>query len=436
MTKRRFEEEWKSAFDGAEVEPSENVWTGVELDLEKGSGVAARRQLTVYRWLAAASVLVAVGVSALYFLSDNRQAEPVTAQALHGNESLTDNPQPVADATATVDKPSNEALQPSPQSKRFTERSQRELPLGLTDRKATTAVLTDQPEQIFNSLEREVRNRLAPARQMPVLYSFKNPELNFSKQEPVADPGALLLAKLADEERAYAKAGKKKGNDEHLWTSVGFGAGSFNPNAGSSANASTFNTTGNSSAGMSYSVGAAIGGRVGSRFVLQGGVSYLQQNASYTSSLLSMETATAAASLDDYIDRQANLVATTPYEVASNLQYVTLPLQAGYLILDHDFAIQLNGGVATDFFIQNTLTPDNPAVASVTQKAGEDSPYRTVNFSGIVGTELSYKFAGRYRIAVNPGIRYAFNSIYKPEISREITPITYDVALRFRYIFN
>ncbi|MCK6618674.1 MAG: PorT family protein [Cyclobacteriaceae bacterium] len=427
MAKRRFEDEWRSAFEGAEATPQESVWKGIELELERVSGARARKQLVVYRWLAAASVTVAVGISALYVLTiDQPPATVLTTR--EGDVQIIENQTLDASATDKAERELPYKKQVDEQRGGIAARKEKVL---LSDNSA----ISDNPSSPVKAGGSSITDGWAE-RKLPVLYSFSKTELKLHQPESVADPGMVLLAKLADEEKARDTKNDKRQQHERLWTSVGLGAGTFNPNTSTAATTSSFNATGNSSAGMSYSFGAGVGGRLSNRFVLQGGITYLSQNASYTSSSFTLEAATAVASLDDYIDRQSNLVATSPYEVISNLQFVSVPVQAGYLIVDRDFAVQLNGGIATDFFIQNTLTPDNDNVAKVTQKAGEDSPYRSVNFSGLVGTELSYRFGRHYRIALNPGIRYAFNSIYKPDISREITPVTYDVSLRFRYIFN
>jgi hypothetical protein len=87
-------------------------------------------------------------------------------------------------------------------------------------------------------------------------------------------------------------------------------------------------------------------------------------------------------------------------------------------------------------FIQNTIDPEGETLGKTTEGRGADSPYRSLNFSGLVGTEVSYRFADRYRLSLNPGVRYPFNSIYKDEVGVESTPLTFDVGLRFRYIFK
>ena len=143
-----------------------------------------------------------------------------------------------------------------------------------------------------------------------------------------------------------------------------------------------------------------------------------------------------AASLNEIRDSNQDFVPTAPYSVNNSLRYVSFPVQAGYLIVDKRIAVQLNGGVATDLFLQNTIDPQGESLNTVTQGNGAESPYRTFNFSGLFGTEVSYRFADRYRVSLNPGLRYPFNSVYKDEVGVESTPLTFDVGLRFRYIFK
>jgi hypothetical protein len=244
---------------------------------------------------------------------------------------------------------------------------------------------------------------------------------------------------LKDEEKKYRDEEKKAaGSAEKMWASVGFGAGSYTPNFQSSSvmldGLNDGATSSASASGASYSIGLNVAGKISKRIILQGGISYLTQNADFTSTTSNH----GAASLNEF----ANLAKLdgfdpeSPYTITSSVQFVSIPVQAGYILLDRDFGIQLTGGVATDLFIRNTLMPENDNYQKVTQRAGKDSPYRPVNFSGLAGTEFSYKIAGHYRISVSPGLRYSLNSIYKKEVAAELTPVTFDVSLRFRYIFK
>src|SRR5690606_3901529 len=172
-----------------------------------------------------------------------------------------------------------------------------------------------------------------------------------------------------------------------------------------------------------------------------GGINYITQNASFTSDAVLTDDALPispvySAEITKAADASARVVPTAPYGVNNSMEFLSIPIQAGYLVVNRAFGIQVMGGVATDLFIQNTLEPQSGNLAKVTNGNGSDSPYRTINFSGLVGTEFSYRFADKYRISLNPGLRYPFNSMYKSDVGISATPVTFDVGLRFRYIFN
>lgn len=426
MERRKFEESFRDAFRDAEVAPSDSVWTNVELDLEKATGGKMKRRLLFFQLLAAASMVFAMGVGGIYYLNTNQEAVPVLVKQESGSLSQQENQQLLAEGSIP-DKTNNSVKEGGHTSVHKPIQWQDENVV--VAQVSTNAGLSEQIVASASDSESRISLRKSP---LPKLVDFETPVLKMQKSEP--DPGMVLLAKLRDEEKKYQQ--DKPEVNERLWTSVGMGAGTFNPN--STASTSSLSAFGNSSSsnptsGSSYSVGLSVGGKVAKRIVIQGGVSYLSNNAAYTSSSASG----AKASLNEFADiRSEAISATSPYRVSSNLQYMSVPVQAGYIIIDRALAVQLNGGISTDVFFQSTLTPENDNLDKVSQGAGSDSPYRTLNFSGLLGTELSYKVGEHYRIALNPGMRYAFNSMYKAEVAVQNTPVTFDVALRFRYIFK
>jgi hypothetical protein len=434
MEKQKFEESFKEAFTGAEIAPSDSVWVNVELDLEKASGGKMKGRLLFFQLLAAASMVFAMGVGGIYYLNSNQDAAPALVK--QESSSLQNENQeilPKESSTYAQNNNQNKTNNPVKDTRRVsvqqTTPTQDENVLVAQAGSIANIGLTEQIVASASVDENKISLRKSS---LPKLVDIEMPVLKVQKNEP--DPGMVLLAKLRDEEKKYQQ--NEPEVKEKLWTSVGMGAGTFNPNSTSSS--SSLSAFGNSSSsnptsGASYSVGLSVGGKIAKRIVIQGGVSYLSNNAAYTSSAASG----AYASLNEFADVKSEAVnATSPYRVSSNLQYMSVPVQAGYIIIDRALAVQLNGGISTDVFFQSTLTPENGDLDKVTQGAGSDSPYRTLNFSGLLGTELSYKVGNHYRIAVNPGMRYALNSIYKAEVATQNSPVTFDVALRFRYIFK
>lgn len=457
--------DWKNAFEGAEVAPSDSVWTNIELELEKDAGGKMKQRLLFYKWLAAASVVFAMGIAGTYYLSVTNEDAPAKFQAT--NEQVNEGISEIETEESTTESSNQEsgltrnevATTPGIEKsvnkqtgKSGSDNAQKSFVTRKDTDKQKVKVETTQPvataQPIASVVKPAPNENFASRFSSPLnsqLVDKKQPVLVIPKEmepESIADPGMVLLAKLRDEEKKYAEK-EKKNSDEKVWTSLGFAAGSYNPNSsGSTVLNSGINGPGtasvsNPSSGSSYAVGIQVGGKITDRLVLLGGISYLTQNASYTSNTVFMEANTAKASLNDYaFSGKSQSMATPQYNLNNNLQFVSLPVQAGYVVLDRKFAIQLNGGIATDFFLLNTLTPDDSSIDKTTQGPGDDSQYRSVNFSGLLGTEFSYRLADRYRLALNPGMRYALNSIYKAEVPTEVSPITYDVALKFRYIFK
>jgi len=301
---------------------------------------------------------------------------------------------------------------------------------------------------------------------LPALSPSRQITLTIAR-EPQADPVALMFARLEQRERelrgddnSKKKEKKDKTSDqsEKLWTSAGFAAGSFtNVNSSVNAASSSSNNAAISSsynklasqqvnaAGTSYTVGVGMGTKLSDRWIVQGGLNYQAQIYNYTSdkAVGNSFQALAPASVStldkaNYVAdarSQTMLVATAPYTVNNDSRFVSVPVQAGYLLVNRRTGIQLNAGVSTDLFLQNT----NGAAGNLgmtTERLGDNTTYRSVNFSGLIGTELSYKIAPRYRLALSPGMRYAFNSVFKSSTGVQAMPLTFDVGLRFRYIFH
>jgi hypothetical protein len=324
-----------------------------------------------------------------------------------------------------------------------------------------TSELLASGRQSFTELPRAIDDRV-----LSPLYSPKEIMVTIQPrkpEEPVVDPVLQMLARLDQREKEVQdeKENKKKGQNqnENLWTSVGFAAGSFNTVQSVTSSPAPATLYSNMSlaapivdqetkaSGYTYSMGVNVGTKISERWVFQGGVNYLTHSSEYTANNVVAATPHfqqqrfRAASTNDLIHANENdlnnkIVYTAPYSVNNSMRYLSIPMQAGYLLVNKTFGFQLNAGLATDLFLQNTIKADSDQLDKSSQPAGSDSPYRSVNLSGLFGTEVSYRFGDHYRISLNPGIRYPFNTIYKSELGVQSTPLTFDLGLRFRYIFH
>jgi hypothetical protein len=544
MERRKFEDSFQQAFKDAEASPSENVWTNIELDLEKAEGDKMKRRILFFKTLAAASVVFALCVTGIgYYVFQDKNSNGNLAQRtkaittpdqeesnehrvspsvqgknptrdLSEENNVTESPThpdkrqpsvvaPLASGSAQREESSEVKLKPSIAQKDLESGENRiqqivpdaqqeksvaqsrdpslagdkiesNVPANEDKMPSTNVVDKIDNEKIINQLSgksnaitlikkdnnkelHSPKNTSNTTRKLPPLYQHDEPELQF----PVSttDPGMLLLAKLVAEEQRYAEEDKeqKKNKSEQLWTSVGFAAGGFNannpnvtpPQSGiyySSNSASNTAAKQSNASGVAYSFGVSVGAKLSDRWVLQGGVNYLTQSSDYTANSVVVvdnnfeapkaESLNTFSALTADASTQTRMAQTFPYNVNNNVQFVSVPLQAGYLVINKKFGLQLNAGVSTDLFLQNTITPDGGGLTKTTQSRGGDSPYRSLNFSGLMGTELSYKLGHRYRVALNPGLRYPFSSVYKANTGVDATPLTFDVGLRFRYIFH
>jgi hypothetical protein len=538
MERRKFEDSFQEAFKDAEINPSENVWTNIELDLERANGDNMKRRIIFFKMLAAASVVFALCAGGLtYYIFSDNQANTNIAQQDAASENPTDEKRATAEESegpqqalrndadkrigeelADVEKAVTEQSSNSSLPDRAIAQHQEKNDAASTDglasstdqklshrqdinrRKPENSSLTQndvrnsQPDSrprtesqnsnktLDNPDNNQIANRInsisgeptlisesssglksppwlpsETERKLPAFYEPVMPELELPVS--TADPGMVLLAKLADEEKKYASEQKTKmSGSEKLWTSVGFAAGAFNannPNVTPAPSNSFYNMNANSvntaakqskASGTSYSLGVSMGTMISERWVVQGGINYLTQSSDYTAnsvvvidnnySSLKAESVNAFTGQIADASSQPKVAQTFPYNVNNNVRFVSVPVQAGYLLLNKKFGVQLNAGVSTDLFLQNTITPDGGGVTKTTQGRGDDSPYRSLNFSGLMGTELSYKLGSKYRLSLNPGLRFPFNSVYKESTGIDATPLTFDVGLRFRYIFH
>jgi hypothetical protein len=181
----------------------------------------------------------------------------------------------------------------------------------------------------------------------------------------------------------------------------------------------------------------AMGKKISKRWTIMTGVNYLTQSVGYSSNqaINGNQAFLADLSSQKNVSNAASNF-TSSYNVNSVNEFVSIPLQAGYQIVQRKFGLQLNTGIASDIFVRNSLVDPSGKLATYTEAAGENSAYQNINWTGLLGTELSYKISSQYRFSLVPGMRYSFQSIVKPTVGSTINPLVWDVGFRLRYNFK
>jgi hypothetical protein len=449
---QKFEAAWREAFRDAEQDPTEQVWMGVEHALDAAEAGNMKRRVVFYQRLAAAAVLFALvlgGITTWYVLDREKNQELLTTRQQPGGINSNEN----KINPDVVNEAGKENSMRSPSGRSLADESNAQ-----SLRHGNHTILKEAPPVLIAKEQDNDENALANAESQNGVMK-RNPVPEFSSHlTSITSPEARVNSKMREVTIArklpampasfMAESRTKKDSRENLWASVGASMGNYSPSGGfsssalRSADALNFSgsnqlaTSTSKNRGSMVSVGMNMGKRIANHWVVQGGLTYFTQSLDYTSNYAMVGANNRIApSVVEYSSFKSQTVVptATPYQVNSVNQFVSVPLQAGYLIVDKKVGLQVNSGVATDFFFQNTLSDESGRLANYSSGPGEDSPYRTVSWAGLMGTEVSYKIGTQYRFSLTPGMRYSINSVLK---SDNYNPLVWDVGFRFRYIIK
>jgi hypothetical protein len=457
----QFDHSWKSAFDGAGMTPSDRLWNSIEMELAGNETAVMKRRVVFYQRLAAATVLFALlsGAYAVYTYKDSSSQVASTQSQQPGVSQQPRDQQPSSSQQEVSQPPANTLA--SGNVKRDAKSTQQlntnstSNAVNVTNSDATDATGSPLAANLDDPIAKdkvpsERSSESFDGNKVTAMTEVEEPNDNLLEEDE--QPVKLLSA---EEINALAEAEDKKDKektDRSPWLGLGGSAGSYAPStvvSGGSLMASADQVSPNSfvasqgipqsyseTIGSAYSAGVSAGFRIAKRWVVQSGVNYINQKVDYTTSYVGVSAANEAKAMTrDYLaETSYDVMVTNPYEVSSATEILSIPAQIGFLIINRKFGWQLNTGVSTDFLLRNTLTDKSGARGKISEGAGQDSPYRSVNGAALLNTELSYQIGNHYRIALVPGIRYSFKPMLKE--NAEGTPLVLDIGFRFNYLFN
>lgn len=490
-TPNKFEEQWREAFEGAEASPNPAVWDKVELAVANSANGSFKRRILFFKLMAAASIVFAftvVGIGiyrelyvtedSVTLADDNKDSTTIPSVKdldkasnegndpqeriaksnisvegkegdVEGSESDAaskssksgvvpfDNsvsatrdgilPQSIADANLADESLINEKLNTSTaadtEGGSFTG-----LPLALSE--ADEGVTTpsagySRKDKTLASIPKKLQRRMIELE----AFTFSDPELSM----------VPWYSAVSQNKRTH-ESGK-------FWAGLGMDGGSFNPSGGISASSSdeasfslsadNFSQSGQSPIlgreenGRSINIGLNFGARIAPRWIIQSGL-VLMDRSTTNSSNIAQNTGNSLRAINalNELSNTADLNVIDTYEIDNSYRFISVPIQAGYLILDRKFAITLLGGVSNDLFLSKKVDGQ----ASGFQEYNVEDGIRRYNLTGLMGTELGYKFGQHYLFAITPQIR---QSISTTTISGEdVRPTFFELGFRFKYLLK
>ena len=238
------------------------------------------------------------------------------------------------------------------------------------------------------------------------------------------------------------KAQKEKSK---LWAGIDVGAGSFDAQGtGGSSTTTSFGlldesfspaddvaqaSTSGEGNGTTFNFGINVGTQVSSRWVIQSGLVFSDWNTSSTSNVIeeSGRSYRAINSLEE-LKSQSNFTVTQEYEISNSYRLISVPVQAGYLVMDRKLFITVLGGISNDLLLSKTIEDESGTFG--TQEV--DDGLRTYNLSGLLGTEFGYTIGDHYSISVMPQLRRSINSFNTS--GPEMQPTFFEFGFRLKYI--
>ncbi|MEI6677004.1 MAG: outer membrane beta-barrel protein [Mariniphaga sp.] len=207
-----------------------------------------------------------------------------------------------------------------------------------------------------------------------------------------------------------------------------------------------------------FAGGVVAGYKIGKRLIIKSGVAYnnirqTTRNTDFTgvnsmsdqpgNSTIAFTpsgqvriTKTAESLNDAILKSNSQFNSTANYSDAGvlkqNIEFIEIPLQATYQLINRKVEIGLTGGFSTNILIgNNALLFDYGNLTG----SGETSNLRKVVYSGAVGLEVGYAINDRITLTVEPRLKHYINSLNTSK-TVDFKPFQMGIATGLIYSFN
>lgn len=430
----KFEQEWRKAFEDLNQTPPDSVWKEIDRELAYKQLANYKTKNTFYQWAVAAVVLIAsfLGVAQFIYYQNQLSGRVITSinvnapvdqsNAFNVPEEIGNNDRNIKKTTQTT--------------------------FFAVDETNKTNTTKDIAPPDFPPMDEIVLDKLSPSLIVASNYDDKEiyrlPTYDFKRNRKREEPG------------------------EKFWAGVDVSSGTFDPNYQSgnttliarSGPQMAFSSSSNDaidrtspqvregmSSGETVSMGVNFGLKLSDRWTIESGVQYVRADATTQTNLVIesskvQEVIPVSAQIRG-IPQVESIIGSEQVieydykdiDLDNQFQFASIPIKAGYLVLDKQFSIEINAGVAANLYLGNTLSDPSNNI-DLTIGPGSSSPYREISLSGLAGVQFGYQLLNRFDLILEPNYRQSINSLTKNGSSFSANPSGFGIMSGIRFRFN
>lgn len=418
-----FEDSIKKAFEEKGIKAPHSAWSKVENSLNADFVFAYQSKQSRYKWIAAAAILIAVFSLAF-------QYSPIYDSGSDGIQAYSGE-----SYNALLEKNTDYSTGLSFGNGYFS----------TTVFAPITNTGGNEVEQgigLVREREYEIRAIRSNARQLASLspsLEIATVDWDIYRYHQGGSYSSLSSARNQSEKKLWAGVEAGAGNFSSSLSSSNVFAGSINQSNLASAvgsdgfvNPST-RVNPDLNSGIATSVGVDLGMRLGNRWAFETGIAYTNVDSRGDATINVLDIYTVNNNREFFGTQNATDLPIpsssreTSFEVQdsydhdvdlqSNLRFTSIPLKAGYFVMDRKMSLRLNVGFAANYFIGSQVRAQNDVL-----NGSIDDSFNSWSFDGLGGVEIGYSIFDNFDLTFEPNYR------------QSITPITNSNSSESRFL--
>ncbi len=444
-----FENQWQAAFSEESIEAPKQIWVELDRALANAELITTKKKIGFYKWASAAAIVFGLALGVYAFTSQfsvtlgENNGELVVQERMASDEKVSGNffgYGIIQNSTFFGSSSTHES-------------GQRSSSVAYSDISNSDQLVAQSSETSAITANRSMLS--VEAMKHEILLNVGDSDLSdYSQINKIPVTQYFLKEKT--------RIVRPKSKNDKFWAGFDVSSGYFNPNYNqvnsnevADVLISKSNSDGRRSAlpelteniegGSSYSVGVNFGMELKKKWSLESGVQYSLLGARTLTNMVLESTAYNRAvalsseisglnTFNEIVDDGLNELSVDDIDLNNTFQFISVPMQAGYTVIDSRFNVKINGGIAANLYLGNRLTGSSD-ISTFEIDPGDSSPYRELTFAGLAGVELGYWLHERVNLTLEPNYQQSLQSLTKSSSNFVTNPTGVGVQAGFKYKF-